>query len=198
MSVPPDSLILVDEQDREIGTSSKPDCHRGDGLLHRAFSVFLFNTKGEVLLQQRSDKKPLWPLYWSNSCCSHPRLDEPVQQAATRRVREELSAHCTPRFLYKFRYQARFGDAGSENEYCWVYSAVYDGPVDADPSEIADCRYIDPKALSAELAQNGEAYTPWLKLEWKRISEDFLDTILDPILDTGLDPKLDSTLDTAE
>ena len=101
-----------------------------------------------------------------------------MEEAATRRTSEELGARCTPRFLYKFRYQARFGAAGSENEFCWVYSSLYDGDVVADPAEVAQIRYVEPEKLTAELAADGEAFTPWFKLEWKRITEDYLPGIL--------------------
>ena len=71
-----EELILVDDQDREIGSEAKSVCHKGSGILHRAFSIFVINSDNQLLLQQRSDSKPLWPLYWSNTCCSHPRLGE--------------------------------------------------------------------------------------------------------------------------
>ena len=83
-------LILVDSLDNEIGTMSKIDCHQGEGRLHRAFSVFLFNAKGELLIQQRSALKKLWPLFWSNSCCSHPREGENITEAVNRRLLDEL------------------------------------------------------------------------------------------------------------
>src|SRR6185437_11810517 len=83
-------LILVDESDREIGQLSKAECHRGSGVLHRAFSLLIFNEAGELLLQQRSAHKRLWPLYWSNSCCSHPRRAESMETAIHRRLYEEL------------------------------------------------------------------------------------------------------------
>ena len=85
-----EALILVDENDREIGFSSKDSCHDGPGILHRAFSLFIFNTAGELLLQQRSAGKRLWPLYWSNSCCSHPRAGETMELAVNRRLQQEL------------------------------------------------------------------------------------------------------------
>src|SRR5471032_3303829 len=85
-----ESLILVDEADREIGHLSKSECHEGRGILHRAFSVLIFNGHGELLLQQRAASKPLWPLFWSNSCCSHPRRSESMEGAVQRRLREEL------------------------------------------------------------------------------------------------------------
>ncbi len=175
---PTQSLILVDDQDQEIGYRSKTACHEGAGLLHRAFSVFLFNADGHLLLQQRSDAKPLWPLHWSNSCCSHPRRGESVEAAARRRVQEELGATCDPVYLYKFIYQASFGNAGSEHEYCWVLAGRLAGEVEIDPDEIADWRYVQPDTLTAEIAANADAFTPWLKLEWPRVSGEFLDQIL--------------------
>ena len=174
---PLDTLILVDPQDREIGFRSKEECHRGAGTLHRAFSVFLFNDAGEVLLQQRSAQKPLWPLYWSNSCCSHPRRGETVEVAAQRRVREELGVPCELEFLYKFEYQAQFGTVGAEHELCWVFAGFADGTVTANDAEIAAFRYVSPQQLTREIDSDGARFTPWLKLEWARIRSDFLPDI---------------------
>lgn len=173
-----DSLILVDEQDEAIGTLPKIDCHVGDGILHRAFSVFLFNNEGEVLLQQRSPEKMLWGGYWSNSCCSHPRSGESVEDAAKRRIMEELGVSSELNFLYKFLYHARFGDVGCEHEYCWVFAGRYDGNPVVNRDEITDWRHLSPSALSEEMAANEDRFTPWLKLEWARICEDFLDEIV--------------------
>jgi isopentenyl-diphosphate delta-isomerase len=168
----------VDDDDREIGFASKQDCHEGDGLLHRAFSAFLFNAAGELLLQQRSALKPLWPGYWSNSCCSHPRQGETVAAAVRRRTREELGLVCEPRFLYKFTYHAPFGDAGSEREFCWVFAGRHHGEVVVHPEEIAAVRYLAPDALTAEMAAAPEQFTPWFKLEWQQIRRDHLADIL--------------------
>lgn len=178
VSSPAESLILVDEKDREIGFRSKAECHQGEGLLHRAFSVFLFNADGQLLLQQRSAQKPLWPLYWSNSCCSHPRESESVEDAGRRRVREELHLECKPWFLYKFQYQAAFGELGSEHELCHVFAGLVDGDIKAHPDEIADWCFIDPDDLTREIAADPDRFTPWLKLEWERIGADYLDAIL--------------------
>jgi len=173
-----ESLILVDEDDREIGSSSKAKCHEGEGLLHRAFSVFLFNSDGQLLLQQRSEIKPLWPLYWANSCCSHPRESETIEDAGRRRVREELHLDCDPWFLYKFQYQARYEDRGSEHELCHVFAGLVTGDVSAHPEEIVDWRFVTPSDLTHEIATDPDRFTPWLKLEWERIRADFLDDIL--------------------
>ncbi len=171
-------LILVDENDNETGVLSKAECHDGEGRLHRAFSVFLFNQDGELLLQQRASRKRLWPMFWSNSCCSHPREAEEVEDAGRRRLREELNLQCELDFLYKFQYQANFGELGAENEFCHVFAGYTDDGVIAHPDEIADWRYIDPDELTREIAEDGSRFTPWLKMEWQRIQAEFLDEIL--------------------
>lgn len=167
-----ESLILVDPLDREIGELSKAACHDGDGVLHRAFSLFVFNRAGELLLQKRSAQKRLWPLYWSNSCCSHPRSGETVDEAAHRRLEQELGLRANLYFLYKFQYRAHFGELGSENELCWVYIGVSDDPVRVNDQEIADWRFVAPDELDRELARSPEAFTPWSRMEWARLRQD--------------------------
>lgn len=166
-------LILVDEHDKVLGYDSKVACHQGYGRLHRAFSIFVFNCQNELLLQKRSEKKPLWPLYWSNSCCSHPRQGEGNLASAQRRLQEELSITLRPEFLYRFRYHASFGDVGAEHELCSVYVGRSNAPVEVNENEVADWRYIAPETLDRKLAEEPELFTPWLKLEWRRLREDF-------------------------
>ncbi len=175
---PADILIRVDHEDREIGFATKEQCHRGDGLLHRAFSVFLFDRAGRLLLQQRSADKPLWPLHWSNSCCSHPRRGETAAAAASRRIREELGIGCELRFLYKFEYQAAFRDVGSEHELCSVFAGFSDEAPRIDGREIAAWRHIDAPMLDAEIQAEPQRFTPWLKLEWAEIRARHLPGIL--------------------
>ena len=162
-------LILVDEHDNEVGYRSKSDCHAGHGTLHRAFSIFLFDRDGRVLLQQRAAGKPLWPLYWSNSCCSHPRRGENMDEATRRRVAEELGVDARLEFLYKFIYQADFGDAGAEHELCHVYVGTADGDVRVHPDEIADWAWVRPEEVDRRLASEPESFTPWFKLEWQAL-----------------------------
>lgn len=173
-----EALILVDDQDREIGSELKSLCHEGQGILHRAFSIFIFNQAGELLLQQRSESKPLWPLFWSNTCCSHPRLGETMDIAVSRRLKQELGFDCELTYLYKFRYQAPYGEIGAEHEYCWVFFGYYDGPVDANSSEIENWRFVDIKSLDQELESQPGRFTPWFKLEWAHIQQHYLDAIL--------------------
>jgi isopentenyl-diphosphate delta-isomerase len=166
-------LILVDAADRELGYLNKTACHQGAGVLHRAFSLLIFNDKGELLLQQRAASKRLWPLYWSNSCCSHPRRSETLATAIHRRLHEELGLSCPLQFLFRFQYQAQFNGAGAEHELCSVYIGRCNGPVRIDRDEVLAWRWISPEALQAELAgPGGEQFTPWFKLEWERIWRD--------------------------
>ena len=164
-----EEIILVNSQDEELGYALKGACHDGDGQLHRAFSVFVFNDQGELLLQQRAETKRLWPLYWSNSCCSHPRRGETVEGAGLRRMREELGLNCEIEFVFKFEYQASFGDLGSEHELCSVFVGRTGAQPRPNATEIAALRYVSPDALDRELREAPERFTPWFKLEWPRV-----------------------------
>ncbi len=165
-------LILVDENDHVVGHRSKAECHDGDGMLHRAFSVFLFNDRGELLLQQRSDQKRLWPMYWSNTCCSHPRRGETMEAAAQRRTKEELALEQPLRFAYKFKYQVRFSEAGSEHELCSVYVGRALQAPQYNQHEIAATRFAAAESLDQDLADPSTPYTPWLRLEWLRLRQE--------------------------
>ena len=167
-----EELILVDEQDREQGHLSKAESHDGDGILHRAFSAFLFNAAGELLLQQRADTKRLWPGYWSNSCCSHPRRGESMAIATERRLDEELNLEADLRFVYKFRYQASYGDIGSEHELCHVFLGRIADDVRPNAEEISAIRFVSADTLDRELSENPERFTPWFKLEWDALKTD--------------------------
>lgn len=168
-----EELILVDSADSAVGNMAKIDCHLGDGTLHRAFSIFIFNRQGDVLLQQRSSQKMLWPQFWSNTCCSHPRAGESSEEAAHRRLQQELGISAELTYLYKFEYQAKFEDVGTEHELCWVWVGVIDDEsIAANPNEIADWCFISQEALNQELSNNPDIYTPWMKMEWQRILAD--------------------------
>ena len=172
ISADSESLILVDDSDREVGHLSKELCHAGRGVLHRAFSLLIFNEAGELLIQQRSSHKRLWPLHWSNSCCSHPRRNEPIEAAAHRRLQEELGIRCPLKFLFKFQYQAQYDRAAAENELCSVYVGRYSGPLKVNRSEVEGWRWIAPGTLEAELRARASEFTPWFQLEWARIQRD--------------------------
>jgi len=164
-----EQLILVDSDDREIGYLSKADAHLGSGVLHRSFSLFVFNPEGELLVQQRASGKRLWPGYWSNTCCSHPRRGEKMDSAIARRLREELGMRAELGFLFKFEYHTQYDAHGAEHELCSVYAGHSLERPCANVDEVAAWRYVKPRALQAEIAHTPERFTPWFKLEWARI-----------------------------
>ena len=162
-------LILVDEADRELGFAPKAACHDGEGRLHRAFSLFVFDAEGRVLVQQRSPKKRLWGGYWSNSCCSHPRRGESLTEATARRLTQELGLESTLEFVYKFEYHARFGEAGSEHELCHVFVGKARGELRVHPDEISGVAWRTRDELSYDMNARQAEFTPWFKLEWTEL-----------------------------
>ncbi len=160
--------MLVNEKDEVIGTEEKMKCHLGKGVLHRAFSVYIFNNKGEILIQQRSKEKPLWPLYWSNSCCSHPRPGESCVEAGERRLQEELGFSCPLKKIDNFLYQAKYKDIGWEREFLTIMYGFYQGEVKPAPREVNDWKWISPENLIKDMEKNPEKYTPWFKRGFKR------------------------------
>lgn len=165
-------LILVNSRDEPLGSLDKRSCHDGDGILHRAFSAFVLNAEGELLLQERHASKRLWPGYWSNSCCSHPRVGEAVEVAVGRRLGEELGLHADLTFAFKFEYRSAFGDIGVEHELCWVYVGRTAAEPVVNTAEIGAWRWISPAALDRDLAATPERFTPWLKIEWRRLRQE--------------------------
>ncbi|MEY6433832.1 isopentenyl-diphosphate delta-isomerase, partial [Thioalkalicoccus limnaeus] len=173
-------LILVDREDRILGYDSKVNVHLGTGALHRAFSIFLVSDTGSVLLQQRSREKPLWPLYWTNSCCSHPRKGEERIDAAHRRLREELALDTDLSFIYQFEYHAPFGAVGSEREMCSVYVGRFpeEVAVDVNPTEVAAWRWLPFQDVDRLIADQSSQLTPWFIMEWTSLRQDFADCLL--------------------
>ncbi|MGB2419433.1 MAG: isopentenyl-diphosphate Delta-isomerase, partial [Luminiphilus sp.] len=151
-----EALIIVDAQDRILGHGTKAELHQGAGTLHRAFSIFLFDDAGHVLLQKRSADKPLWPGFWSNTCCSHPRRGESYGIATRRRLKEELGVEAPLRFTHRFRYQAQFSAEGAEHELCSVYVGRIDGDPMPNPQEVSDWQWVSPSALDEWLDTNPE------------------------------------------
>ena len=172
-----EALILVDADDKPVGQMSKAEAHNGDGVLHRAFSVFLFNSRGELLLQQRAKQKRLWPGYWSNSCCSHPRVGETMDVATERRLDDELNLEANLEYVYRFRYQANYGEAGSEHELCHVFLGRCPDEVSVNESEIAAIRFVPAAEVGRMLDEAPELYTPWFRMEWERLNGEFAGSI---------------------
>ncbi len=158
-------VIVVDKKDTPLYLKDKLECHLGKGILHRAFSVFVFNKNGELLLQQRSEDKFLWPLYWSNTCCSHPYENESYEAAARRRLKEEMGFYCNPRLIGSFVYQANYKDKGTEYELCSVLLGEYNGIVNTDPEEVANWKWMDLEKVKKDVVINPDIYTPWFKIE---------------------------------
>lgn len=172
-----EALILVDAHDEVVGYMDKSAAHDGDGVLHRAFSLFIFNAQGQLLLQQRARGKRLWPEFWSNSCCSHPRKGERMDEAIHRRLEQELGMTAELHYAYKFEYSAPFGKLGTEHELCWVYIGHTDAEPVINTTEILDWRWIEPGELTEAIAAEPERYTPWLKMEWERLTGEFGDRL---------------------
>lgn len=155
-------IILVDDDDREVGVSGKIETHR-IGLGHRAFSIFLRNSAGEVLLQRRANSKYHSPGLWANSCCGHPRAGEDVARAARRRLREELGFGCELHPVRRHRYCIDVGGGMTENEYVHLFFGRYDGEVYPDADEVSDFRWLPLSVLIADAEAHAERYAPWLR-----------------------------------
>ena len=162
-------LILVNAADEPIGELNKLDCHQLGGVLHRAFSLFIFNPQRELLVHQRAATKLLWKSYWSNSCCSHPRVGESIEAAITRRSHEELGFTTAMSFVYKFEYKAHFDDVGTEHELCSVYVGEYAAEPNCNSAEISDYQWLSPSAVDTMLADETIQTTPWFAMEWEQL-----------------------------
>ena len=170
-------LIVVDEDNNVLGYQPKADVHAGDGILHRAFSVFLFDDAGRVLIQKRAASKPLWPGFWANACCSHPRRGETEAEAAVRRITEELGIEAAPEYVYTFTYHARYGDVGSEHEVCSVFLARATAPVVANETEVAELLWVTAEELDARLRDDADSHSPWLRMEWAQLRAEYGDRL---------------------
>ena len=158
-----EQVVLVDEAGREIGHMEKLAAHRS-GLLHRAFSVFIFNTKGELLLQRRADGKYHSPGLWTNTCCGHPRPGEPTMQGAGRRLMEEMGLSCALLEVFSFRYEATLEGGLRENELDHVIVGISDREPVPDPNEASEVRYVDLRTLQKELQEHPERFTVWFPI----------------------------------
>lgn len=166
---PEERMILVDEEDHAVGEAEKAACHRHPVPLHRAFSVFLFDAAGRMLITRRSEHKATWPGAWSNACCSHPRPGEETADAAARRVREELGVEATLHPVFRFAYEARYDDVHGEHELDHVFVGRLASDLRPDPEEIADWRLLEPTELLEALAEHPDDYSPWFRLSAGRV-----------------------------
>lgn len=155
-------LILVDAHDRELGFKDKMETHI-EGVLHRAFSVFVFDNKQRLLLQRRARTKYHSGGLWSNTACGHPRPGETTIKAAQRRLREEMGFNCELRPAFQFLYRAELDGALVEHEYDHVFVGTYEGAPAPDPAEVEDWRWINVEELWRDLRAAPQRYSYWLK-----------------------------------
>lgn len=165
-----EEVVLINSKDEVLGSMKKMEAHE-NGLLHRAFSVFLFNDKGEMLLQQRAATKYHSPNQWTNAVCSHPRMNETYEEAAKRRMEEELGIDVEIEKKFHFLYKAEVGDQLWEHELDHVFTGNYEGDFKLNPEEVAEVRYISMEDLENEMKVNPEHFTEWFKIILKEYKE---------------------------
>ncbi len=158
-----EKVVLVDTDDQEIGTAEKLQTHR-EGALHRAFSIFVFNSRGELLLQKRAKTKYHSGGLWSNTCCSHPKPEQPIYKATHRRLMEEMGFDCDLKEIFSFIYKVQVADGLFEHEYDHVFMGTYDGDPAPSPEEADDWKWTDLEELRNDVQTNPDGYTSWLKI----------------------------------
>ncbi len=158
-----EQVILVDEKDQEIGLMEKMEAHQ-KGLLHRAFSVFLFNSQGDLLLQKRASSKYHSPSLWTNTCCSHPRKNESILDAASRRLQEEMGIQAELQKKFSFIYKAELDQGLTEHELDHVITGIFNEDPIINLDEVEDWKYISITELNLDIKLKPENYTEWFKI----------------------------------
>jgi isopentenyl-diphosphate Delta-isomerase len=161
-------VILVNEEDEPVGKMEKMEAHQ-KGLLHRAFSVFIFNRKGEMLLQRRALNKYHSGGLWTNACCSHPYPDEDIEHAATRRLNEELGFETPVQKAFEFIYRSEFSNGLKEYEFDHVFTGEYNGIINRNPDEVCDFCYKDLEDIRESLHSHPEKFTTWFHIAFPKI-----------------------------
>lgn len=156
-------VVLVDRNDNELGLMEKQQAHIA-GLLHRAFSVFVFNSNGELMLQQRAASKYHSPTLWTNTCCSHPRENESYSDAANRRLVEEMGFECQLDYKFNFIYKANLDNGLTEHELDHVFIGTFDGEPQLNPEEVMAYRWVDMDVLKKDMQKNPQNYTAWFNI----------------------------------
>jgi isopentenyl-diphosphate delta-isomerase len=163
-----EQVILVNEQDEEVGSMEKMEAHY-QGTLHRAFSIFIFNDRGEMLLQQRALNKYHSGGLWTNACCSHPRPGEDIVGAANRRLQEEMGFSTPLRKIFDFRYNASFDNGLTEHEFDHVFVGNFNGKIQPNPSEVHDYCFKTIGEIDANIASNANKYTAWFCIAFPKV-----------------------------
>lgn len=162
-----EDVILVDSTDRATGTMEKMEAHR-KGALHRAFSVFVFNPEGKLLLQQRALDKYHSAGLWTNTCCSHPRPDEDTSKAAARRLKEEMGLETELRYKTSFLYRAEFDNGLTEHEFDHVYTGITPNEPVINRAEAADYKWLWPEDIKSAIAAAPDNFTPWFRIAMEK------------------------------
>jgi len=165
-----EEVVLINPEDEVLGSMEKMQAHE-NGLLHRAFSVFLFNEKGEMLLQKRAATKYHSPNQWTNAVCSHPRINETYEAGAKRRLAEELGIIVDIEEKFHFIYKAKVGENLWEHELDHVFTGLYSGKFNLNPEEVSEVRFILMEDLEAEMLSYPEYFTEWFKIILKEYKE---------------------------
>ena len=168
-------VILVNEQDVEIGRMEKLEAHQ-KAILHRAFSVFIFNKKGEMLLQQRARNKYHSAELWTNACCSHPSPGEDTMTAANRRLVEEMGFSTPLTKIFEFTYKSHYENGLTEHEFDHVYSGTFDGAIKPDPDEVKDYCFKSLDEIEATLISHPSKYTSWFHIAFPRLKMKLAET----------------------
>jgi isopentenyl-diphosphate delta-isomerase len=168
--MPQEYVILVDEQDHELGMMEKMLAHY-EGKLHRALSIFIFNSKKQLLLQKRAIGKYHSAGLWTNTCCSHPRKNETAETAANRRLQEEMGMTCELKYQFNFIYKAQLENNLIEHELDYVYTGYSDAPPVPNAEEVSDYRYASVEEIEKDMELNPQNYTAWFKLIFERVKK---------------------------
>jgi isopentenyl-diphosphate delta-isomerase len=163
-------VILVDEQDITIGKMEKQQAHL-EGLLHRAFSIFIFNSENKLLLQKRASSKYHCGGLWTNTCCSHPRENETVQEAANRRLQEEMGMQCDLTPIFSFVYKTNFENGLTEHEFDHVLFGESNQIPSINIEEVEDYRFVGIEELQREIKESPQNFTPWFLIALDRVNE---------------------------
>ena len=166
-----EKILKVDENDNVIGEEDKEVCHKGEGILHRAYLLIIMNSNNQILLTKRSSKKMLWDGFWDGSVASHPHKGESYEEAAKKRCKEELGADCKPKYLFKFMYAVPYKDVGSERELCAVLVAKGVDEVKPDPDEISEHKFVSMEELKEDIKKNKDIYCPWFLIALEKLPE---------------------------
>jgi isopentenyl-diphosphate Delta-isomerase len=161
-------VILVNKSDEPIGIQEKIEAHE-QANLHRAFSVFIFNSKGEMLLQQRAKEKYHSGGLWTNTCCSHPRPGEETISAAHRRMKEEMGFDCELKEAFHFIYKTKFDHGLTEHELDHVFTGQYEGKIIPNPEEVEDYKWINLESIRKEMEEKPEIFTSWFKIAFDEV-----------------------------